>query len=79
MLDNTDGELFVLVEAVLALLIPKLEILLLLKLVLYFEFVHVDFDLIIGTIVVSDVLVLGLCLFIYIHDLRGLLWLAVIP
>jgi hypothetical protein len=78
-LDNTDGKLFVLIEAVLASLIPKLEILLLRELVLHFEFVHVDFDLIIGTIVVSDVLFLGVFLFIYIHDLRGFLWLAVIP
>jgi len=83
-LDNTDGELFVLVEAVLvvyllASLISKLKILLLLKLILYFEFIHVNFDLIIGTIVGGDVLFLGLLPVIYIYQLRCLSWLSGIP
>jgi hypothetical protein len=69
----------VLVEAVLASLISKLEILLLFKLVFYFEFIHLHFHLVVGTIVGSDAFFLGLFLVIYIYQLGRLSWLTVIP
>lgn len=79
MLDDSNGELLLLVEAILASLIAELKVLLLLELILHFEFVHVHLNLILGSVVGGKVLLLGLVLFIHIYQLWCLSCWVIIP